>query len=356
MFKKLNEVEQRYETVSEILQKPDTVKDQNQYRKLMKEYAQLEKIILVYRQYKKNKKDIQSCKELLQTETEELLKKMAKEDLLHFENECKKMESQFQEFFLPQDSHDGKDIIIEIRAGAGGDESSLFTEELFRAYNIFAASQNWSIQIISATPGNAGGLKEVIAAFSGKQVYNRLKYESGVHRVQRVPKTESQGRIHTSTVTVVILPEAEEVDITIAPQDIRIDVYRSSGHGGQSVNTTDSAVRVTHIPTGTTVTCQDGKSQHSNKQQALKVLYSRLYSLEQEKMQEQASHQRLLQIGTGDRSERIRTYNFPQNRITDHRIGLTTHTLTDFMNGDMSEIMDSVRTYYQTELLKQQKS
>ena len=356
MFKKLNEVENRYEDIEKLLQKPDTLKNQNQYLKLMKEYAQLEKIILIYRQYKKLQKDIQSCKELLQTEKEDLLKKMAKEDLLSFENKCKKIESQLQQLLLPQDPHENKNIIIEIRAGAGGDESSLFAEELFRAYNIFASAQNWSIQIISASPGNAGGLKEVLASCSGKQVYSRLKYESGVHRVQRVPKTESQGRIHTSTVTVVILPEAEEVDITIASQDIRIDVYRSSGHGGQSVNTTDSAVRVTHLPTGITVTCQDGKSQHSNKQQALKVLYSRLYSLEQEKIQEKASQQRLSQIGTGDRSERIRTYNFPQNRITDHRIGMTTHTLTHFMNGDMSEVIDSVRTYYQTELLKQQNS
>ena len=255
---------------------------------------------------------------------------------------------------LPKDPNDDKNVIMEIRAGAGGDESSLFAEQLLRAYGLFAAKMGWKMNIVSISEGNAGGYKEAIANISGEKVFSRLKFESGVHRVQRVPKTESQGRIHTSTITVAVMAEVEEVETQISPNDLRIDVYRSSGHGGQSVNTTDSAVRITHLPTGLVVTCQDGKSQLSNKEQAMKVLYARLQAAKEERARKEASDERLAQIGTGDRSERIRTYNFPQSRITDHRIGFTTQRLPDVMNGQLSEVIDPLVAYFQAEALKKQ--
>ncbi|RME18279.1 MAG: peptide chain release factor 1, partial [Bdellovibrio sp.] len=340
MFDKLDEVEKKYEYVKQKIQDPQVINDQSQYQKLMKEYSDLEKVVIPYREYKKVEEEIRSHMEMLTSEKDEELRRLIKEELPLLKSKKEDLEKQLKILLLPKNPNDEKNIILEIRAGAGGDEASLFSEELFRAYSSFAAKKGWKVQILSISPGNVGGFKEVIASISGDRVYSILKHEQGVHRVQRVPKTESQGRVHTSTVTVAVLPEAEEIDVQIDPKDLRIDVYRSSGHGGQSVNTTDSAVRVTHIPTGLVVTCQDGKSQLSNKQQALKVLYSRLLALEEEKARKEASETRLAQIGTGDRSERIRTYNFPQSRVTDHRIGFTTQKLSNIMNGDMEEVID----------------
>lgn len=354
MFKKLDEVEKRYELVNQQLQMPGITDDQKKFRALTKELADLEKVVVVYRSYKKNLDEIKSNKELLDTEKDEEMRSLIKEELPELEASVKEQEQELKILLLPKDPNDDKDVILEIRAGAGGDEAALFAEELFRAYSLFSSKKGWKVQVVSISEGNAGGYKEVVANLSGERVYSQLKFESGVHRVQRVPKTESQGRVHTSTITVAVLPEAEEVDIQIDKNDLRIDVYRSSGNGGQSVNTTDSAVRITHIPTGTVVSCQDGKSQLSNKEQALKVLYSRLMAAEQEKAQKEASDSRLSQIGTGDRSERIRTYNFPQSRLTDHRIGFTTHALTEIMGGEISQVVDPVIAHFQAEALKNQ--
>jgi peptide chain release factor 1 len=277
---------------------------------------------------------------------------MAKEELAQLEKDLVLTEEELKIAILPKDPNDDKNIILEIRPGAGGDEAALFTDELFRAYALYASNQGWKVDIMSRTEGNVGGAKEVIASIEGDKVFSRLKHESGVHRVQRVPKTETQGRVHTSTVTVAVLPEAEEVDVKINPNDLQIDVYRSSGAGGQSVNTTDSAVRITHLPTGTVVTCQDERSQLKNKAKAMKVLYSRMKAVEDEKMVKNASEARLSQIGTGDRSERIRTYNFPQSRVTDHRIGLTVHQLDDVMKGSMQILVDPLIAHHQAELMK----
>lgn len=354
MFKKLEEVELRYEQVQQQLQRPDVTDNQNEFKKLMKDLADLEKVVSVFREYKKIKSEIDSNKELIATEDDEELREMAKEELPSLTAKAGELEEELRVALLPTDKNDEKDIILEIRAGAGGDEASLFSEELFRAYSYYATNQGWKVRLLSASEGNAGGLKEVIASIAGEKVYSQLKYESGVHRVQRVPKTESQGRVHTSTVTVAVIPEAEEKEVKVDQKDLRIDVYRSSGAGGQHVNTTDSAVRITHIPSGIVVSCQDGKSQHANKDQALKVLYSRLVAAEEERKIKEASVARVAQIGTGDRSERIRTYNFPQSRCTDHRIGLTTHNLTGVMNGEMAEIIDTLIGHYQAEALKRQ--
>lgn len=354
MFKKLDEVENKFEMVQQQLQRPDVTENPNEFRKLMQELSELEKVVSVYRDYKGTVKELESNKELLSSESDAEIRQMAKEEIALLEADVPALEQKLKVLLLPKDPNDAKNIILEIRAGAGGDEAALFTEELFRAYSYFASSMGWKSTLISTSDGNAGGLKEVIASISGDMVYSTLKYESGVHRVQRVPKTESQGRVHTSTVTVAVIPEAEEVDIKVAQNDLRIDVYRSSGNGGQSVNTTDSAVRVTHIPTGIVVTCQDGKSQLSNKEQALKVLYSRLVAMEEDKKRKEASDARLSQIGTGDRSERIRTYNFPQSRLTDHRIGLTTHNLSGVMGGELKGVADALIAHYQAQALKRQ--
>ena len=354
MFSKLEEVEKRFEKIQQQLQEPGITNNQESYRDLMKELASLDEVVQVFRRYKSILNEIEGNKEILEKESDEELRAMAREELGVLESPKDSLESELQILLLPKDPNDEKNVIVEIRAGAGGDEASLFASELFSAYSHYASKHNWKVSLIATSPGNVGGYKEIIGSISGDKVYSRLKYESGVHRVQRVPKTESQGRVHTSTVTVAVLPEAEGVSVKVDPKDLRIDVYRSSGHGGQSVNTTDSAVRVTHIPTGTVVSCQDGKSQLSNKEQALKVLYSRLMAMEEEKAKQEASSARLAQIGTGDRSERIRTYNFPQSRITDHRIGLTIHALSEVMAGEMENIIDPVITYFQAEILKQQ--
>ena len=354
MFSKLSEVESRYEEVNLQLQRPDIASNQNQYRSLMKELATLEKVVVFYREYKKKKQAYDSNMSLLQSEKDPEMRELLKEEIKQLEAEIPPMEEELKIILLPKDPNNEKDILIEIRAGTGGDEASLFADELFRAYTHYCQKLGWSVKLLSLSEGNMGGVKEVIASVAGDSVYGRLKFESGVHRVQRVPKTETQGRIHTSTVTVAIIPEQEENEIKIDPKDLRIDVTRSQGAGGQSENTTDSAVRVTHLPTGIIVFCQEGKSQLGNREQAMKILYAKLAALEEERKRKEASDARLAQIGTGDRSERIRTYNFPQSRITDHRIGLTIHQMDAVMGGSMELLIDPIITHFQAETLKNQ--
>ncbi len=354
MFDRLEAVEQRYEQIQHDLQNPSVANDQTRYRSLMKESADLGEVVELYRRYRRLKQDREGALEMIGSESDPTMKEMAKEELSELEAAIAKTEEELKIAILPKDPNDEKNVILEIRPGAGGDEAALFTDELFRAYSLYAANNGWKVDIMSRADGNVGGAKEVIASIEGDKVFSRLKHESGVHRVQRVPKTETQGRVHTSTVTVAVLPEAEEIDIKINPNDLKIDVYRSSGAGGQSVNTTDSAVRITHLPTNTVVTCQDERSQLKNKSKAMKILYSRLKAVEDEKAVRNASDARLAQIGTGDRSERIRTYNFPQSRVTDHRIGLTIHQIDEVMKGQMQILIDPLIAYHQAELLKAQ--
>lgn len=352
MFEKLGEVEKKYESLCHQLQNPDIAGNQDKFRQLMKEQAELEKVVKVYRRYKDLKKTIDESKQMIANESDPELRDMAREELSGAESEIGGVEQELKICLIPKDPNDDKNIILEVRAGAGGDEASLFAEELYTAYSHYASSKGFKTELLSFSAGNVGGAKEIVAMISGDQVYSHLKYESGVHRVQRVPKTESQGRVHTSTVTVAVIPEAEEVEVAIEQKDIRIDVMRASGAGGQHVNTTDSAVRITHNPTGIVVYCQEGKSQHANKDRAMKILMSRLKQLEEDKAIKEASDARLSQIGTGDRSERIRTYNFPQSRVTDHRIGLTLHSLDDVMKGNMEQVIGPVISHYQAEALK----
>lgn len=356
MFSKLDEVESRYEQVNLSLQRPDVASDQKKYRGLMKELADLEKVVVLYRDFKKKTVSLKENKELLTAEADNDMKELIREEIRELETSIPDLESRLKIALIPKDPNDDKNIILEIRAGAGGDEASLFADELFRAYSYYASKQGWKTEMMSYSPGNVGGAKEVIASISGDSVFSKLKYESGVHRVQRVPDTEAAGRVHTSTVTVAVIPEVEDVEVKIDMNDIRIDVMRASGAGGQSVNRTESAVRLHHTPTGIIVHCQEGKSQTTNKEKAFKILYSKLQMLEDEKARKSASDARLEQIGTGDRSERIRTYNFPQTRVTDHRIGLTTHALSEIMAGDMSILVDSLIAHYQAEALKKQTS
>lgn len=354
MFDQLDGVESRFEEVSMKLQDPEVTSNNEKYKKLMKDFSDLQIVVDLYRRYKKLSQQIKDNKDILANENDEELRAMAKEEMGSLEEDLDQTEHALKLALLPKDPSDGKDIILEIRAGAGGDEAGLFAMELFEGYVHFAKAQGWSVEILSTSEGNAGGYKEVCASITGDKVFARLKYESGVHRVQRVPKTETQGRVHTSTITVAVLPEADAVEVNINMNDVRVDVYRSGGAGGQSVNTTDSAVRLTHAPSGLVVICQDEKSQIKNKAKALKVLYARLLQAKQDAATKDASDARLSQIGTGDRSERIRTYNFPQSRITDHRIGLTIHSLTDVMAGHMGNIVDPVIAHFQAEALKSQ--
>lgn len=356
MFSKLDEVESRYEQVNLSLQRPDVANDQKKYRALMKELADLEKVVVLYRDFKKKTVSLKENKELLTAESDNEMKEMFREEIRDLEVAIPALEAKLKLALIPKDPNDDKNIILEIRAGAGGDEASLFADELFRAYAHYAAKQGWKVEMMSYSSGNVGGAKEVIASISGDSVFSKLKYESGVHRVQRVPETEAAGRVHTSTITVAVIPEVEEVEVKINMADIKIDVMRASGAGGQSVNRTESAVRLHHGPSGIIVHCQEGKSQTSNKEKAFKILASKLQMLEDEKARKEASDARLEQIGTGDRSERIRTYNFPQTRVTDHRIGLTTHALNEIMAGDLGILVDSLIAHYQAEALKKQMS
>ncbi|MCJ7747764.1 MAG: peptide chain release factor 1, partial [Desulfobacterales bacterium] len=304
-----------------------------------------------YRRLKKLEEEIKGSQHLLDNEEDEEMKRLAKEELNRLTQEKDRVEGDLKMALLPRDPYDEKNILLEIRAGTGGEEAGLFAGDLFRMYSKFAEKQNWRMEIMSRHYTGVGGFKEIIAMIEGKGVYSRLKFESGVHRVQRVPATESQGRIHTSTVTVAILPEAKEVEIQIDPNDLRIDIFRSSGPGGQSVNTTDSAVRITHLPTGMVVSCQDEKSQHKNKAKALKILRARLLDRARQEQQIEISEKRRIQVGTGERSERIRTYNFPQGRVTDHRIGLTLYRMGEVLEGELDEVIDALTTHYQTEAL-----
>lgn len=352
MFEKLEAVERRYDTLSHLLGQTELIAKQDEFQKAAKEYAELGKVVDVYRRLKKLEEEIKGSQHLLDNEEDEEMKRLAKEELGRLTQEKEKVEGELKMALLPKDPNDQKNILLEIRAGTGGEEAGLFAGDLFRMYSKFAEKQGWRMEILSRHYTGVGGFKEIIALIEGKGVYSRLKFESGVHRVQRVPVTESQGRIHTSTVTVAILAEAEEIDVQIDPNDLRIDIFRSSGPGGQSVNTTDSAVRITHLPTGMVVSCQDEKSQHKNKAKALKILRARLMDKAQQEKQMEISEKRRNQVGTGERSERIRTYNFPQGRVTDHRIGLTLYRLESVLEGDLDEIIGALTAHYQADILR----
>lgn len=353
MIDKLESLVERYQEVERLISNPDIMKDMKRYKELMQEHSQLRDTVDEYQKYKQLNQEIEDAKSLLENESDPDMKEMAKEELAGLEEQQEQMEQTLKTLLIPKDPLDGKDIIMEIRAGTGGEEAALFAADLYRMYSRFAEGHNWKIEVMDSNETGIGGFKEIVFSISGKNVYENLRYESGVHRVQRIPSTESGGRIHTSAVTVAVLPEAEETDIEINQEDLKIDVFRSSGPGGQSVNTTDSAVRVTHLPTNTVVTCQDEKSQHKNKAKALRVLRSRLYEVEEQRNRAERAEARKSQIGSGDRSERIRTYNFPQNRVTDHRINLTLHKLDYIMQGDLSEIIEKLKYSARQEYLKE---
>ncbi|MEY8354699.1 peptide chain release factor 1 [Lachnospiraceae bacterium 54-53] len=351
MFDKLDDILIHYEELMQELNNPSVAEDQNRFRKLMKEQADLAELVEAYTQYKKAKQTVEDSLSLLEEENDEEMREMAKEELSDARKRIEELEQELKILLLPKDPNDDKNIILEIRAGAGGDEAALFASELYRMYVNYAEGQHWKVELISVNENGIGGFKEVVAMITGKGAYSKMKYESGVHRVQRVPETESGGRIHTSTATVAVMPEAEEVDVVIDDKDVRIDVMRASGNGGQCVNTTDSAVRLTHIPTGIVIYSQTEKSQLQNKEKAFRLLRSKLYDIELEKRQNSEAEARRSQIGTGDRSEKIRTYNFPQGRVTDHRIKLTLYKIDSIMNGDIQELLDSLIAADQAEKL-----
>ncbi|MBS6644986.1 MAG: peptide chain release factor 1 [Clostridiaceae bacterium] len=342
MFDRLDDILIHYEELMLELNNPSVAEDQNRFRKLMKEQADLAPIVEAYKAYKQAKQDVEDSVAMLEEESDEEMRELAKEELSDAKRRIEELEQELKILLLPKDPNDDKNIILEIRAGAGGDEAALFAAELYRMYVNYSEGQRWKVELISVNENGIGGFKEVVAMITGKGAYSKMKYESGVHRVQRVPETESGGRIHTSTATVAVMPEAEEVDVVIEDKDIRIDVMRASGNGGQCVNTTDSAVRLTHIPTGIVIYSQTEKSQLQNKEKAFRLLRSKLYDIELEKRQNAEADERRSQIGTGDRSEKIRTYNFPQGRVTDHRIKLTLYKIDSIMNGDIQELLDSL--------------
>ncbi|MCB0353451.1 MAG: peptide chain release factor 1 [Bdellovibrionales bacterium] len=356
MWNKLRAVEERFEEIGSELSSPEIHGDRARLTKLTKEHKELSPIVATFRAHQKALEEKKGSEEIIRSGGDAEMVELAKEELHLLEAELEKLEEELRILLLPKDPNDSKNVILEIRAGAGGDEAGIFAGDLFRMYSRYSEDRGWKVELLSASEAAAGGYKEVIAMIQGDGAYSRLKFESGVHRVQRVPATEAQGRIHTSTVTVAVLAEAEEVDVEINEADLRIDVYRSSGPGGQSVNTTDSAVRITHMPSGIVVAMQDEKSQLKNKQKAMRVLRARL--LEQKEAEAQAERQadRRSQVGSGDRSEKIRTYNFPQSRVTDHRIGLTLHSLDQVINGDIDPVIDQLVTHYQAEALKGQET
>ena len=353
MLDKLNAIEEKYEELSELIANPDVMSDIDRWQQYVKSHAELTGVAGVYKEYKKTAKEIQEAKIILDEESDKELLEMAQTELEGLQRLQSDLEQQLKVLLLPKDPNDEKNVIIEIRAGTGGEEAALFAADLFRMYTRFAENKGWKLELLGANFTDIGGFKEVVANVEGRGAYSRLKFESGTHRVQRIPTTESSGRIHTSAATVAVLPEAEEVDVEIEPNDLRVDVFCASGHGGQSVNTTQSAVRITHIPTGIVVSMQDEKSQHKNKDRAMKVLMARLFDRAQSEHRQKLANTRKSMVGSGDRSERIRTYNFPQNRVTDHRVGLTLHRLDAVLEGDLEEIIETLITTDQAEQLKQ---
>jgi len=354
LSQKLDQIEARYDELTTQISSPEVLADSARFQKLAKTHADMGEIVAKYKEYKQIARGLHDAKQLAAESDDSEMRQMAHDEEKQLAAKLEASERELKLLLLPKDPNDDKNIILEIRAGTGGDEAGLFAGELYRMYSRFAETQGWKVEILESSPTSLGGVKDIVAAISGKKVYSKLKYESGVHRVQRVPATEQQGRIHTSAATVAVLPEADEIDIKIDAKDLRIDTFCSSGPGGQSVNTTYSAVRITHLPTGLVVSQQDEKSQIKNRAKAMRVLRSRLYEMEQNKQHEQIAAERRGQIGSGDRSEKIRTYNFPQNRVTDHRIGLTLHQLTDVMDGKVGALIDGLVEHYEAERLKQE--
>lgn len=352
MFEKLEAIENRFEELNMRLADPGVINDPDQYMKLMKEHAELSDVVEKFREYKACRKELEDAKEMLDECTDKELEKMIQQEMKNAQSNMERIERELKVLLMPKDPNDEKNVIIEIRGGAGGEEAALFAADLYRMYTHYAENRGWSVSLIDSNPTEIGGFKEIVFEIEGKGAYSRLKFESGVHRVQRVPTTESGGRIHTSTATVAVLPEVDDVpEVEINPNDIEVDTYRASGAGGQHINKTSSAIRITHIPTGIVVTCQDQRSQHKNRDKAMKVLKARLYEMEMKKKNSEVAENRKSQVGTGDRSERIRTYNFPQRRVTDHRIGYTLYQIEEFLNGDMDEIIDALITTEQAEKL-----
>ena len=355
MFDKLKGVEDRFQELERLLSDPKVVQDRDAYQKYIREHAEIAPIVDAFRQYKQVDRELDDSLELLNDDDPEM-KQMAAEEVDRLEKDKHRLEEELKILLVPKDPLDAKNVILEIRAGTGGDEAGLFAGDLFKMYQRYADARRWKVEVMDHHTTGVGGLKEITASVNGKGAYSRLKFESGTHRVQRVPTTETQGRIHTSAVTVAVLPEAEEIELNIDPNELKVDVFRSSGPGGQSVNTTDSAVRITHLPSGLVVTCQDEKSQHKNKAKAMKVLRSRLFDQMVREQNEARSQNRRDQVGSGDRSERIRTYNFPQGRVTDHRIGLTLYKLESILQGDVDEVIEPLITYYQSQALQNAES
>ncbi|NMM61558.1 peptide chain release factor 1 [Clostridium sp. P21] len=352
MLKRLEFIENKYEELSIKISDPSVMADQKEWQKLCKEHAELENVVMKYRQYRKAEEELEDNKEMLKDESDKDMREMVQEDIKALEASMEETYQELRILLLPKDPNDDKNVFVEIRGGAGGEEAALFAANLTRMYTRYAERKGWKIETISLNATDIGGFKEIVFMIKGAGAYSRLKYESGVHRVQRVPDTESSGRIHTSTATVAVLPEVDDVDLVISANDIRIDVFRASGHGGQCVNTTDSAVRITHLPTGLVVSCQDEKSQLKNKEKAMKVLKSRLFERAEAERSAGIAEDRKSQVGTGDRSERIRTYNYPQGRVTDHRIGLTLYKLDSYLDGDIDEVIDALITTDQAEKMK----